>query len=67
MRSRRDGRAWTGPESMSVAGWLGDDLALTAGGDAALAERGSDLAALTEEWRVPADALPSRRADLGRR
>ncbi|MGR0319673.1 ArsR/SmtB family transcription factor [Agromyces sp. ZXT2-3] len=105
-------------ESMSVAGWLGDDLALTAGGDAALAERGIDLAALragrrrltrpcadwterrphragslgaavaarflaqrwierelprtvritragrialTEEWRVPADALPSRR------
>lgn len=33
-------------ESMIVAGWLGDDLALTSGGDAALAERGIDLAAL---------------------
>lgn len=105
-------------ESMSNAGWLGEDLAVTSDGDAALAERGIDLVelragrrrltrpcadwterrphlagslgaavaahflaqrwiererpravritrtgriALTEEWRVPADALPARR------
>lgn len=33
-------------DSMSDAGWLGDDLALTARGETALAERGIDLAAL---------------------